>query len=78
MNSADDNVKLSVKLGYMFYGMGGTTITFGTKLAGAIAVYLSSSLLENVGYDGSLAVQPPQVLGPSAALWAGSPLRSWS
>mgnify|MGYP003346782387 CR=1 FL=1 len=55
-------------------GMVSTTITFGTKLAGAIAVYLSSALLERVGYDGSLAVQSPTVLNMLNNLMGWIPL----
>ena len=55
-------------------GMVSTTITFGTKLAGAIAVYLSSALLEKVGYDGSLAAQSSEVLNMLNSLMGWIPL----
>ena len=51
-----------------------TTITFGTKLAGAIAVYLSSALLEKVGYNGSLEVQSSEVLNMFNSLMGWIPL----
>lgn len=55
-------------------GMVSTTITFGTKIAGAIAVYLSSAYLTRAGYSGELAHQSPQVLSALRNLMGWIPL----
>ncbi len=55
-------------------GLVGTSVTFSLKIASAVATYLTTALLQRVGFDGSLPVQPPEVLRTLHGLMGWIPL----
>ena len=55
-------------------GMVGTTVTFSLKVASALATYLTTALLDRVGFDGSLPTQTDAVLSTLRGLMGWIPL----